>query len=163
MDPEPLLRITHLSKSFGSTVALEDVNLDVDQGEIVCVLGPSGCGKTTLLRLIAGLETAARGHISLSVRDTSGIPVNARGFGLMLQEHALFPHQNVAQKIAFGLKMADRDHQAVHNRVAEVLELVGLAGMSDRARALARPDAAQHVAAALRRVGTRDWKVDIRN
>jgi ABC-type Fe3+/spermidine/putrescine transport system ATPase subunit len=132
MIPKPLLRVTHLYKSFGSTVALEDVSLDVGQGEIVCMLGPSGCGKTTLLRLIAGLETADRGHIFIAGRDTGGIPVHERGLGFMFQEHALFPHQNVGQNIAFGLKMADLDHQAVHNRVAEVLELVGLTGMSDR-------------------------------
>ncbi len=132
MSPEPLLRVTHLYKSFGSTVALEDVSLDVDQGEIVCVLGPSGCGKTTFLRLIAGLETADRGDISFAGRDTSGIPVHERGFGFMFQEHALFPHQNVAQNIAFGLKMAKLARQTVHSRVAKVLELVGLTGMSER-------------------------------
>ena len=90
---------------YGPKAGVKDITMDIYPRAVTAIIGPSGCGKTTLLRLIAGLETADRGDIFFAGRDTSGIPVHERGFGLMFQEHALFPHQNVAQNIAFGLKM----------------------------------------------------------
>ncbi len=134
----PLLETNRLCKSFGETVAVDDVSLAVAEGEIVCLLGPSGCGKTTLLRLIAGLETADRGSVRFAGRDMAGVPVHRRGFGLMFQENALFPHKNVTQNVAFGLRMADQSRPAgsagleMGARVREVLELVGLTGMGQR-------------------------------
>jgi ABC-type Fe3+/spermidine/putrescine transport system ATPase subunit len=127
-----LLEITRLVKYFGATPAVDDVSLDVNQGEIVCLLGPSGCGKTTLLRLIAGLETPDGGTIRFAGQDVAGVPVHQRNFGLMFQDYALFPHKNVAQNVAFGLQMADLDRQAIEERVRQVLALVGLADLGER-------------------------------
>ena len=104
--PTPLLKIDQLSKRYGATIAVDDVSLQVAEGEIVCLLGPSGCGKTTLLRLIAGLEKADSGSIHFAGREMAQVPVHQRGFGLMFQDFALFPHKDVTGNVAFGLKMA---------------------------------------------------------
>ncbi len=127
-----VLEITHLVKYFGATAAVDDVSLTVNQGEIVCLLGPSGCGKTTLLRLIAGLETADSGTIRFEGQDLAGVPVHQRKFGLMFQDYALFPHKNVAQNVAFGLQMAHLDREAIQERVRQELALVGLAELGER-------------------------------
>lgn len=127
-----MLEITQLCKRFGETIAVDHVSLAVSKGEIVCLLGPSGCGKTTLLRLIAGLETADSGMIRFAGRELVNVPVHQRNFGFMFQDYALFPHKNVAKNVAFGLQMAKLERQTIDNRVREVLELVGLAGMSGR-------------------------------
>jgi ABC-type Fe3+/spermidine/putrescine transport system ATPase subunit len=127
-----LFEITHLCKRFGRTTAVDDINLTVDEGEIVCLLGPSGCGKTTLLRLIAGLETADRGTIRFDGQEIANVPVHQRNFGFMFQDFALFPHKNVAQNVAFGLRMANLERQAIDARVRDVLELVGLTDFHER-------------------------------
>jgi thiamine transport system ATP-binding protein len=128
----PLLEISQLSKRFGATVAVDRVSLAVCEGEIVTLLGPSGCGKTTLLRLIAGLEQPDEGSVRFAGRDLANVPVHQRGFGFMFQDYALFPHRNVAQNVAFGLRMANLRPAVIAERVAEVLELVGLAGLAER-------------------------------
>jgi ABC-type Fe3+/spermidine/putrescine transport system ATPase subunit/predicted RNA-binding protein associated with RNAse of E/G family len=128
----PLLEISQLSKRFGATVAVDEVSLTVCDGEIVTLLGPSGCGKTTLLRLIAGLEQPDKGSVRFAGRDLANVPVHQRGFGFMFQDYALFPHRNVAQNVAFGLRMANLRPDVIGERVAEVLELVGLAGLAER-------------------------------
>ena len=120
-----MLEITQLCKRFGETIAVDHVSLAVSKGEIVCLLGPSGCGKTTLLRLIAGLETADSGMIRFAGRELVNVPVHQRNFGFMFQDFALFPHKNVAKNVAFGLQMAKLERQTIDNRVREVLELVG--------------------------------------
>jgi ABC-type Fe3+/spermidine/putrescine transport system ATPase subunit len=127
-----MLEITQLCKRFGETIAVDHVSLAVSKGEIACLLGPSGCGKTTLLRLIAGLETADSGIIRFAGRELVNVPVHQRNFGFMFQDYALFPHKNVAKNVAFGLQMAKLERQTIDNRVREVLELVGLADMSGR-------------------------------
>ena len=128
----PLLIVSHLHKSFDGAPLLRDVSFDVDSGEIVCLLGPSGCGKTTLLRIIAGLEQPESGQVFLEGQDIAGTPVHQRGFGLMFQDLALFPHKNVRDNVAFGLRMANLSPQAIDARVQEVLELVGLAEFERR-------------------------------
>lgn len=120
-----LLTITGVSKSF-TTPVLVGVDLSVEAGEIVCLLGPSGCGKTTLLRIVAGLEQADRGAVRFDGVDLAPIPVHRRGFGLMFQEFALFPHQSVGENIAFGLRMAGWGRAQQTVRVAEMLDLVAL-------------------------------------
>ena len=90
-----LLEVQEVSKSFGATPVLQAVSFEVERGEIVCLLGPSGCGKTTLLRIVAGLEQVDAGQVRFDGRDLTETPVHQRGFGLMFQDFALFPHKNV--------------------------------------------------------------------
>ena len=126
------LRITSVTKSFTAQPVLRDVSFDVVEGQIVCLLGPSGCGKTTLLRIIAGLETADQGQVILEGQPLAGVPVHQRGFGLMFQDFALFPHKDVVANVAFGLRMQDWPQARIDSRVSEMLELVGLAGYEER-------------------------------
>jgi ABC-type Fe3+/spermidine/putrescine transport system ATPase subunit len=128
----PLLQVRHLTKSYGDTYFPHDISFSVDEGDILCLLGPSGCGKTTLLRIIAGLETPDSGRVLLEGRDLRGVPVHQRNFGLMFQDQALFPHKNVFDNIAFGLRMQRLTEEEIRERVAEVLDLVGMAGFEKR-------------------------------
>ena len=132
MNDVPILAAQDLFKSYGETSALCGVSLRVAPGAIVCLLGPSGCGKTTLLRVIAGLEQADSGVVVFAGRPIDGLPVHARGFGLMFQDYALFPHRDVAGNIAFGLRMRGESREQIDTRVAEMLDLVGLAGYGHR-------------------------------
>ncbi|NLE45957.1 MAG: ABC transporter ATP-binding protein [Chloroflexi bacterium] len=128
----PLLEIQHLTKSYPDGWRLDDITFAVERGEIMCLLGPSGCGKTTLLRLIAGLERPEHGRLVLAGRDVTDVPTHLRGLGLMFQEYALFPHQDVFGNVAFGLRMHGLSGAALRARVDDVLELVGLAGFEKR-------------------------------
>jgi ABC-type Fe3+/spermidine/putrescine transport system ATPase subunit len=128
----PLLDVRDLVKYYDSVPALLGVSLRAEQGGIVCLLGPSGCGKTTLLRVIAGLERADAGSVAVSGRVIDNVPVHERGFGLMFQEYALFPHRDVVGNVAFGLRMRRMPAAQIAARVAEMLELVGLAGYDRR-------------------------------
>jgi len=127
-----LLQVNSISKSFAATPVLRDVSFHADEGEIVCLLGPSGCGKTTLLRIIAGLEIADAGQVRFDGQPLDGVPVHRRGLGLMFQDFALFPHKGVAANVAFGLRMQGLSGAQVDARVAEMLDLVGLAGYEQR-------------------------------
>ena len=127
-----LLQVVSISKAFAGAPILKDVSFEADQGEVVCLLGPSGCGKTTLLRIVAGLETADAGRVRFDGRPLEGVPVHRRGFGLMFQDYALFPHKDVAANVAFGLRMQALSRTEVADRVSEMLELVGLEGYGDR-------------------------------
>jgi ABC-type Fe3+/spermidine/putrescine transport system ATPase subunit len=121
-----LLEVVSVTKSFGAALILRDVSVWVDEAEIVCLLGPSGCGKTTLLRIVAGLETADTGQVYFDGCPLERVPVHRRGFGLMFQDYALFPHKDVAANVAFGLRMQALPRWRVEARVAEMLDLVGL-------------------------------------
>jgi len=128
------LEVTGLTKSFGSTRALVDVDLDVDDGELLALVGPSGCGKSTLLRIVAGLTAADRGEVSIGGRLVEDGSRRAdpehRDVGLVFQEHALFPHLTVSQNIRFGLRAlsrADRQRRADH-----WLATIGLPGNGER-------------------------------
>ena len=127
-----MLEIREVAKSFGATPVLHEVSFEAARGEIICLLGPSGCGKTTLLRIIAGLEQADAGQVLFAGRDLADTPVHRRGFGFMFQDYALFPHRNVYDNVAFGLRMAGMDSAAIGRRVTEMLELVGLTGYDAR-------------------------------
>jgi thiamine transport system ATP-binding protein len=127
-----MLTIRHVRRSFNNFQVLRGVNLEVSSGEIVCLLGSSGCGKTTLLRVIAGLEQTEAGDVLIDGQSILPIPVHQRGFGLMFQDFALFPHMNVAANIAFGLKMQHLPLPEQQRRVTELLELVNLPGFGQR-------------------------------
>jgi ABC-type Fe3+/spermidine/putrescine transport system ATPase subunit len=128
----PLIELHHICRSYPDGWTLSAVSFAVERGEIVCLLGPSGCGKTTLLRLVAGLETPDAGQILVDGQDVTRVPPNLRGFGLMFQEYALFPHKDVFGNVAFGLRTQRLAREATAERVADVLALVGLAGFERR-------------------------------
>lgn len=125
-----LLRVENVSKQYDNAPLLREISFGVAAGEIVCLLGPSGTGKTTLLRIIAGLEDADAGRVMFDDRDMTGVPPHERGFGMMFQDLALFPHKNVFDNVAFGLRMMRGSRSAsadeITTRVNEALELVGL-------------------------------------
>lgn len=127
-----LLTLEEVYKNFDGQPVLSGVSLEIAAGEVAVLLGPSGCGKTTLLRIIAGLETADRGRLLLSDQDLANIPIHQRGFGLVFQDFALFPHKSVAENVAFGLRMSGWKKERQQNRVNQMLALVGLAGFGDR-------------------------------
>jgi ABC-type Fe3+/spermidine/putrescine transport system ATPase subunit len=126
------LQVRNLTKTYGSTTAVEDLSFDLHEGQILSVLGPSGCGKSTLLHLIAGLELPDSGKITWNGQDLSRVAPHERRFGLMFQEFALFPHMDVAANVAFGLRMQGMESEAIESRTHQVLELVGLGGFEDR-------------------------------
>ncbi len=127
-----ILELDNVRKSYPDGWTLTGVSFTVEREEIVCLLGPSGCGKTTLLRLIAGLETLDSGQVSVDGEDVTAVPPHLRGFGLMFQEYALFPHKDVSGNVAFGLRMQGLSRELITAQVAEALELVGLAGFEQR-------------------------------
>jgi len=127
-----VLSITKIHKSFGQIKALLGISFDVAEGEIVAVLGPSGCGKSTLLGIIAGIEEPDNGAILWDNCNLKNIPAHKRGFGLMFQDYALFPHMDVRGNVNFGLKMAQWPQAEIDMRVVEVLDLVGLPDYDDR-------------------------------
>lgn len=126
------LQIDNVYKSFGSVHALRGVSFHVERGEIVALLGPSGCGKSTLLSIIAGLTATDQGAVFWGKKPLAGIPPHQRGFGLMFQDYALFPHMNVRDNIAFGLRMAEIPNAERQARVEEMLKLVNLIGYENR-------------------------------
>jgi ABC-type Fe3+/spermidine/putrescine transport system ATPase subunit len=126
------LTIQAVSKTFGSTKALNEVSFNVQSGEVAALLGPSGCGKSTLLSLIAGLDTPDSGRIAWDGTSLENIPPHQRGFGLMFQDFALFPHLNVQSNVAFGLKIARLPSDEIDKQMDRVLELVGLPGFAHR-------------------------------
>ena len=127
-----MLRLENIAKSFDGQPVLQGVSLTAEAGETVVLLGPSGCGKTTLLRIIAGLEMADNGRLFLDDQDLTQLPVHQRGFGMVFQDYALFPHKNVFENVAFGLRMAGWERREIAVRVAQVLELVGLTSFDER-------------------------------
>ncbi len=127
-----MLDMQKIQVSFGDKPVLRNVDLSISKGEIVCLLGPSGCGKTTLLRVIAGLEMPQAGDVRLDGQSIVNVPVHQRGFGLMFQDFALFPHLNVAGNIEFGLKMQGVSAAVRATRIQENLEVVGLTGFETR-------------------------------
>jgi thiamine transport system ATP-binding protein len=127
-----MLRVDRLTVRYGAVPAVCDVDLAVGDAEVVCVLGPSGSGKSTLLRAIGGLEPLAAGRVGWDGADLDGVPPHRRGFGLMFQDHALFPHRDVLANVAFGLRMQHLPRAAVDARARQVLALVGLVGFEHR-------------------------------
>jgi ABC-type Fe3+/spermidine/putrescine transport system ATPase subunit len=128
----PALEVRDASKSFGVVPAVRDVSLTAERGELVCLLGPSGCGKSTLLRLTAGLEKLDSGAVLFDGKSQEAVAPHMRGFGLMFQDLALFPHMDVQRNVGFGMRMQRRSGDGIKRRVEELLELVGLEGYGRR-------------------------------
>ena len=126
------ISIRHVTKKFGSTLALNDVSLEIDRGELFFLLGPSGCGKTTLLRHIAGFHAPDKGHILFDGEDVTKLPPHKRGTAMMFQSYALWPHLTVAENVAFGLEERKRPKEEIDQRVEEALELVKMEDLAQR-------------------------------
>ena len=127
-----MLELKHIEKNYNQLPLLKDVSFSVGKDETVCILGPSGGGKSTLLRIIAGLEKQAAGQVLWDGREISTAPPHLRKFGLMFQDYALFPHLNVFDNIAFGLRMHHIAEDEISRRVDEALEMVSLRQIANR-------------------------------
>jgi spermidine/putrescine ABC transporter ATP-binding subunit len=127
-----LVELKGVAKSYGSTVALHEVDLEVRQGEFLTLLGPSGCGKTTTLRLIAGFIEPTRGTILLGNEDVTRLPPHRREIGMVFQDYALFPHMTVHDNIGFGLRERGIGRAAIDRRVVELLDLIRLPHIARR-------------------------------
>ncbi len=121
-----------LHRSFGSTTALDGLDLTVRPGELLALLGPSGCGKTTALRMLAGFEHPDSGEILLDGKDVTAVPAHRRDAGMVFQSYSLFPHLNAVDNVAFGLRMRRVGAAERRGRARELLDLVGLADKGDR-------------------------------
>jgi putrescine transport system ATP-binding protein len=128
----PYVEVERVSKSFGDFTAVKDVSLKVYKGEIFCLLGASGCGKTTLLRMLGGFETPSSGRILIDGEDMTGVPPYERPVNMMFQSYALFPHMNVEQNVAFGLKQDRLPKAQIQERVATMLDLVKMGDYAQR-------------------------------
>jgi len=120
------LRLENLTKRFGNLVAVNQVNLEIEEGEFICFLGPSGCGKTTVLRMITGFETVTEGNVIFDGKVINDLIPQKREFGIVFQSYALFPNMTVEDNIAFGLKVRKMPRKAMSERVDQMLDLIGL-------------------------------------
>jgi putative spermidine/putrescine transport system ATP-binding protein len=127
------IHLERVTKTFaGYVVAVDDLQLEIQAGEVFSLLGPSGCGKTTTLRMIAGFETPDRGRIRVGDRDVTDLPVHRRDMGMVFQSYALLPHRTVAENVAFGLRMRGVGRAEIEARVRQALRQVKLEGYEDR-------------------------------
>lgn len=129
---EVLVRLEHVTKSFGNKKIVKNISLDIYDGEFLTLLGPSGCGKTTVLRLISGLEHVTSGHIFLAGEDVTNLPANKRAVNTVFQNFALFPHLTVYENVNFGLKIAKIKGPEADKRIREALKMVKLNGYESR-------------------------------
>ncbi len=132
MGQEIAVKLYHVTKQFGEVTAVDDVSLDIGNGEFFSLLGPSGCGKTTTLRMIAGFETPTEGEVYIAGQPMGLTPAFQRNTNMVFQNYALFPHMNVAKNVAFGLEMKKTPRAEIGQRVREALEMVRLAGFEGR-------------------------------
>jgi putrescine transport system ATP-binding protein len=131
-DAKPLIRFENVTKRFGDAVAVDNLSLNIFEGEFFCLLGPSGCGKTTLMRMLAGFETPSEGSITLAEQNLTGVPPYRRPVNMMFQSYALFPHMSVEKNVAFGLKQDGMPEDQIAERVGEMLRLVQLEKLARR-------------------------------
>ncbi len=127
-----MLEVINIHKTYQDQPLLKGVSFSIADGEIICLLGASGSGKSTILRIIAGLEKAEQGDVRWAGRSLGNVPVHQRNFGLMFQDYVLFPHLDVFENVAFGLRMQKCDRKMISLRVAEVLEQANLRGFEKR-------------------------------
>jgi len=126
------LELNQVRKTFGPTVALEQLDLALGEGELVCLLGPSGCGKTTALRIVAGFDQPDSGDVFLAGDNITRRPANKRDMGMVFQAYSLFPNLTAEENVAFGLRLRRQSAEQRRKRVAEMLELVGLNAQAKR-------------------------------
>ena len=131
-DVKPIISFRNVTKRWGSTIAVDNVSLDIEPGEFFALLGPSGCGKTTLLRMLAGLEVPSEGQILIDGQDMAEIPPNKRAVNMVFQSYAVFPHMTVADNVAYGLKVDGVPQAERDQRVQEGLDLVQLGHLAAR-------------------------------
>jgi multiple sugar transport system ATP-binding protein len=124
--------LDHLTKRYGDVVAVEDLDIHVEDGEFVTFVGPSGCGKSTSLEMVAGLTKPTEGRVSVAGRDVTDLPPKDRGVAMVFQNIALFPHMDVFDNVSFGLRLRDYDRDEIERRVKEATRIVQMEGMSDR-------------------------------
>jgi len=127
-----IIELKNIHKKMGEQEVLKDINLNIKKNEFMTILGPSGCGKTTTLRILAGFETATSGSVTFDGTDLLSVPAHKRNLNTVFQSYALFPHLNVAQNIAFGLKIKKVSKEIISEKVKKMLELVNLVGFENR-------------------------------
>jgi spermidine/putrescine transport system ATP-binding protein len=126
------IELKHVSKAFKEVIAVDDVDIQIKQGEFFSLLGPSGCGKTTTLRMIAGLESPSSGDILIEHEDVTDVPAYHRDVNTVFQDYAIFPHMNVYENIYYPLRMKKVSRKDAHNRILSVLKLVNMEGFEHR-------------------------------
>ncbi|SFS06829.1 carbohydrate ABC transporter ATP-binding protein, CUT1 family [Halomicrobium zhouii] len=126
------LKLEHVTKRYEDVTAVDDMNLDIDDGEFVCLVGPSGCGKSTTMEMVAGLTTPSGGTVTIGDRDVTNLPPKDRGVAMVFQNIALFPHMDVYDNISFGLRLRDYPREEIDRRVEHAADIVQLEGMLDR-------------------------------
>ena len=129
---QSLIELKNISKAFGDTTVLDDFNLNVNENEFITLLGPSGCGKTTTLRIVGGFETPDEGKVFFEGNDITDLAPNKRHINTVFQRYALFPHMNVGDNIAFGLKIKGKSNQYIKDKIKYALNLVNLSGYERR-------------------------------
>jgi ABC-type multidrug transport system fused ATPase/permease subunit len=128
----PASRIEHVTKSYGGLTVLKDFSLDIADGEFVVLVGPSGCGKSTMLKILAGLEEASSGKVSIGERDVTDLAPGDRDIAMVFQNYALYPHLTVAKNMGFGLKMRGTEAAEIERRVTEAAKILGIDHLLDR-------------------------------
>jgi putative spermidine/putrescine transport system ATP-binding protein/spermidine/putrescine transport system ATP-binding protein len=128
----PVVKLRGVYKRFDKVVAVEKMDLDIDEGSLVTLLGPSGCGKTTILRMIAGLEAPTEGDIYIQGKRVNDIPIHKRNLGMIFQNYALFPHKTIFDNVGFGLKYRNVPKEEIKEKVSQALEMVRLPGVEHR-------------------------------
>jgi len=129
---QPIVQFKGIYKQFGDVVAVEKMDLNIEEGQLVTLLGPSGCGKTTLLRMLAGLENPTEGDIYIKGVRVNDVPIHKRNLGMIFQNYALFPHKTIFDNVAFGLKYRDVPKEKMREKVEKALEMVRLPGVENR-------------------------------
>ena len=127
-----LIELRHISKAFGKKTVIDDLSLSIHENEFLTLLGPSGCGKTTLLRILGGFEAPDSGQVLFGGRDITNLPPNKRQLNMVFQNYALFTHMNVAENIAFGLKIKNKPKSYIDDKISYALKLVNLEGFEKR-------------------------------
>lgn len=132
MSKKPLIDLVNITKSFDDTCVLDDLNLSIKENEFLTLLGPSGCGKTTTLRILGGFVTPDKGSVIFDGQDITQMPPNKRNLNTVFQKYALFPHMNIEENIAFGLKISHKSNAYIKDKIKYALKLVNLQGYEKR-------------------------------